>query len=86
MGHKAEVALGAQIGAHLSIRMVVDEIVDFLAEKISIAESAGVDAESIVVDPGIGFGKTLEHNLKIGKEFLGFRSFGSAKNTFVVHF
>jgi dihydropteroate synthase len=44
---------------------VVGEIKDFLAERISMARSMGIPADHIIIDPGIGFGKTLPHNLKI---------------------
>ena len=44
---------------------VVREVRDFLAERLYDAMDAGIDAESIVLDPGIGFGKTLEHNLQL---------------------
>lgn len=46
-------------------RSLLPEIISFLEERIKIAEEAGVDGANIVVDPGIGFGKTLEHNLEI---------------------
>ena len=46
-------------------RDVVLEIMDFLSDRISAAEGAGVDPRLIMVDPGIGFGKNLEHNLEI---------------------
>ncbi len=42
---------------------VVAEVKGFLRERIEAAELAGVERERLVVDPGIGFGKTLEHNL-----------------------
>jgi dihydropteroate synthase len=42
---------------------VVREVRDFLAERAEYAVDAGVRPENIVVDPGIGFGKNLEHNL-----------------------
>jgi len=45
----------------------VKEIRDFLAAAAAKALDAGVDRRSIVVDPGIGFGKRLEHNLAILK-------------------
>ena len=45
----------------------VTEIRDFLAAAAAKALDAGVDRRSIVVDPGIGFGKRLEHNLAILK-------------------
>jgi dihydropteroate synthase len=44
---------------------VVREVRDFLARRAEYAISVGVEAESVVLDPGIGFGKTLEHNLKL---------------------
>jgi dihydropteroate synthase len=44
---------------------VVREVRDFLAERAEHAVAAGVEPESIIVDPGIGFGKTLEHNLAL---------------------
>ena len=44
---------------------VVDDVRAFLAERIETAVAAGVDEERIWVDPGIGFGKTVEHNLEL---------------------
>jgi dihydropteroate synthase len=44
---------------------VVREVRDFLAERAEYAVDAGVRPENIVVDPGIGFGKNLEHNLDL---------------------
>jgi dihydropteroate synthase len=44
---------------------VVTEVRDFLIERADAARAAGVPAECIVLDPGIGFGKTLEHNLRL---------------------
>ena len=44
---------------------VVREVRDFLARRAEYAISAGVDAEKVILDPGIGFGKTLEHNLAL---------------------
>jgi dihydropteroate synthase len=44
---------------------VVREVRDFLAERAEFAVSVGVEPENIVVDPGIGFGKTLNHNLAL---------------------
>lgn len=44
---------------------VVAEVRDFLAARIAAALSAGIRAERILTDPGIGFGKTLEHNLAL---------------------
>jgi dihydropteroate synthase len=44
---------------------VVGEIMAYLEEGLELAEKAGVEREKVLVDPGIGFGKTLEHNLTI---------------------
>lgn len=41
------------------------EITDFFKESIRIAEQAGISGDRIILDPGIGFGKTFEHNLRI---------------------
>jgi len=46
---------------------VVAEVEEYLRGRIEAAESAGVPFESICVDPGIGFGKNLEHNLSVLK-------------------
>jgi len=44
---------------------VVGEVKAFLADRIGAAVTAGVDESRIIVDPGIGFGKKLEHNLAL---------------------
>ncbi|MFH1552566.1 MAG: dihydropteroate synthase [Candidatus Omnitrophota bacterium] len=44
---------------------VMEEILAHLSEAVDLAVEAGVDPDRIIVDPGIGFGKTLEHNLVI---------------------
>ena len=44
---------------------VVNEVKAFLAERIKVCRAAGVAADRIVIDPGFGFGKTLEHNLEL---------------------
>jgi len=44
---------------------VVEDVLVFLRLSVEIAGSAGIAPGSIAVDPGIGFGKTLEHNLKL---------------------
>ncbi len=46
-------------------RDVVGEVKDYLARAVIKAESSGVASDSILIDPGIGFGKTLEHNLAL---------------------
>ena len=49
----------------LQYRDVLTEVCDFLSERAAACVSAGVFAERIVLDPGFGFGKTLEHNLAL---------------------
>lgn len=44
---------------------VVGDVIAYLAGSIYIAETAGIPADMIVIDPGIGFGKTFEHNIEI---------------------
>jgi len=44
---------------------VVAEVVEFLAQRVEVALRAGIARDRIVVDPGIGFGKTVEHNLEL---------------------
>ena len=44
---------------------VVAEVVQFLADRLTFAVSQGIREESICLDPGIGFGKTVEHNFEL---------------------
>lgn len=44
---------------------LISEIVDYLRESIRIALEAGLREDLIIIDPGIGFGKTFDHNLEI---------------------
>lgn len=44
---------------------VVGEVDNFFAERLAMLERLGVRREQVVLDPGIGFGKTLEHNLRL---------------------
>jgi dihydropteroate synthase len=44
---------------------VLREVTDFLAQRAARLQSLGVDAERIVLDPGIGFGKKLHHNIAL---------------------
>lgn len=54
-------------------RDVVAEVRAFLQERLSSLQAAGIAREQLAIDPGIGFGKRLEHNLRLlaeGREFL----------------
>ena len=55
---------------------VVDEVKAFLAERIERAVSEGVAEARITVDPGIGFGKTVEHNLELLRRLGELRDLG----------
>ncbi len=55
---------------------VVDDVKSFLCERIQLCEAAGISKSRIVIDPGIGFGKSLEHNLSILKHLSEFTSLG----------
>ena len=55
---------------------VVGEVHRFLAERIFAAEMAGIARKRIVVDPGFGFGKTLQHNLALLAQLERFTDLG----------
>jgi dihydropteroate synthase len=55
---------------------LIGEIGAFLAERIRVAVAAGVRAERIIVDPGIGFGKTFEDNVELLRRQEAFQSLG----------
>lgn len=55
---------------------VVSEVRDFLLERARAAEAAGVKRENILLDPGFGFGKTLEHNLALLRHLEKFTACG----------
>ncbi|MEW6095277.1 MAG: dihydropteroate synthase [bacterium] len=57
-------------------KCVVSEIILYLQQRINAAIDAGIDKEKIIIDPGIGFGKTVEHNLEILRRLREFKSLG----------
>ncbi|TAJ22648.1 MAG: dihydropteroate synthase, partial [Rugosibacter sp.] len=44
---------------------VVQDVADFLAMRVAAAQHAGIALDRLCIDPGFGFGKTLEHNLQL---------------------
>lgn len=52
---------------------VVAEVRDFLAQRVSAVCAAGVGIERLVLDPGFGFGKTLDHNLALLRHMVQLR-------------
>jgi dihydropteroate synthase len=55
---------------------VVDDVKAFLAERLEFAVSQGIAEDKIWLDPGIGFGKTLEHNLELLRRLGELRELG----------
>lgn len=55
---------------------VVTDIIDFFQERLTWLEGNGVAPGRITLDPGIGFGKTLDHNLSIIKHLADFKDLG----------
>lgn len=68
---------------------LIPEIIDFLKDTVDRAVEKGVKRDSIIVDPGIGFGKTFDHNLMILKHLREFESLdvpilvGSSRKAFI---
>lgn len=54
---------------------VVDEVMGFLQQRLEAALTAGVSKHRLVIDPGFGFGKTLEHNLQLLHYLDNFKKF-----------
>jgi len=52
---------------HPAYKSLLDEVIDYLDKAINRAVAGGIDRKKIIIDPGIGFGKNKEHNLKILK-------------------
>lgn len=57
---------------------VVTEVLDHLARRVETALTAGIGRDRIAIDPGIGFGKTLEHNLRLLRNLGRFETLGCA--------
>lgn len=57
-------------------RDVVGEVAVFLSQRAELAEESGVDHDAIAVDPGIGFGKSLDHNLTLLRDLSAFTRLG----------
>jgi dihydropteroate synthase len=74
----APIILMHMLGAPLTMQQnptyqnVVEEIRDYLAGRIDACRAAGIAPARILVDPGIGFGKTVEHNVTLIRELQRF--------------
>jgi dihydropteroate synthase len=64
--------------ANPSYADVTLDVYDYLEDRIAVCEAAGIGRERIAVDPGIGFGKTLAHNLRLLEQLAVFHALGSA--------
>lgn len=68
---------------------VTNEICAWLENKVQNAEAEGIAAERIIIDPGIGFGKTTEHNLELLKRLSEFQALdkplliGTSRKSFI---
>lgn len=60
-----------------SYRDVVADVGDFLRARLQAAQAAGIPAQHLVIDPGFGFGKTLEHNLELLRGLKKLQSLGA---------
>lgn len=63
----------ANMQLHVEYDNLIGEIKQFLCESVEIFIQAGVERQSIMVDPGIGFGKNLKHNLRLIKHLRDFK-------------
>jgi dihydropteroate synthase len=59
-----------------SYKDVVYEVKDFLKQRIDTCIKSGINHDNIIIDPGFGFGKTLEHNLTLFKHLIDFEELG----------
>jgi dihydropteroate synthase len=55
---------------------VVADVVNYLERRLEVCEAAGIDRGRLLIDPGFGFGKTLEHNLRLLNELASLRRLG----------
>lgn len=55
---------------------VSEEIIDFFKERLKFCSKKGINKSQILIDPGIGFGKRLEDNIKIINELYKFKILG----------
>jgi dihydropteroate synthase len=64
-----------QIG-NLAYASLIGEILDFLEDRIEKASSSGIQTENLVIDPGIGFGKGVDDNLRLLRHLGEFKALG----------
>jgi dihydropteroate synthase len=80
--HKAAVVIMHMLGKPANMQKIIayrslfDDIVAYLRNAIFLAQSAGIKPDKIIIDPGIGFGKSAQHNLEIIKRISDFKVLG----------
>lgn len=68
---------------------LIPEIISFLKTRVQAAVDAGISSDQIIIDPGIGFGKTITHNLEIIRRLQEFKSLekpiliGTSRKSFI---
>jgi len=72
--HKKGTPKDMQIAPHYN--SLITDINEFLRERIRVAVDSGISSERIIIDPGVGFGKTTAHNLEIIRNLREFKSLG----------
>ncbi|MGH8763769.1 MAG: dihydropteroate synthase [Nitrosospira sp.] len=55
---------------------VVAEVKDFLRQRLNVAQAVGIPRDKLIIDPGFGFGKTLEHNIELLRQLDHFMDMG----------
>lgn len=55
---------------------LIGDIITYFKKSIDIAKANGISEDKIIIDPGIGFGKTIEHNLEIIRKLSAFKKIG----------
>jgi len=80
--YNAAVVIMHMLGVPLNMQKIIayqsfmEDITTYLKLAIKRAESFGIKPDKIIIDPGIGFGKTLEHNLEIIRKLADFKILG----------
>ncbi len=70
---------------------LIEDIVDYIKNSIKVAVNKGIDRNKIIIDPGIGFGKTVNDNLEIIRELKRFKELncpiliGTSRKSFIGH-
>jgi dihydropteroate synthase len=61
---------------NISYVNLIDDIKQFFLDQVSVAKDSGIEKNNIILDPGIGFGKTFDHNFSIIRRLKEFKVLG----------